>query len=282
MHVESAANDADQDKSLPPTPGQKKQSGSEEKQELMDRMQPPKGTRPTDLAKQKGDKWVKDPVTGEQVLLRNPKFEGTSCDALLCSALHRVATTDFRGKGLDNEALDPSSEKPGPALKAPPDPAHQDQRYTAPAPAEIGNICLQQFPPTVDPVDVSKAKSILRSGAIATTGACAIVWYFVVFGNHLSWLAWFFRNTLLGCVVAIAWTGSENAGRKMEKELERIRMNMHRQRGEQHSPPTPESVEWMNAFIKVVWGLVNPEMFVPMVDVSFLSCFGIVIINCIL
>jgi Ca2+-dependent lipid-binding protein len=41
---------------------------------------------------------------------------------------------------------------------------------------------------------------------------------------------------------------------------------MHRQRGEKFSPPTPESVEWLNAFIKTIWGLINPEMFVSVAD----------------
>ena len=42
----------------------------------MERMQPPKGTKPIDTAKQKGDKWVRDPVTGQQVLLKNPQMKG--------------------------------------------------------------------------------------------------------------------------------------------------------------------------------------------------------------
>ena len=29
----------------------------------------------------------------------------------------------------------------------------------------------------------------------------------------------------------------------------------------------PESVEWMNAFLRVIWGLINPDMFVPIADV---------------
>ena len=42
----------------------------------MERMQPPKGTKPIAAAKQKGDKWVRDPVTGQQVLLKNPQMKG--------------------------------------------------------------------------------------------------------------------------------------------------------------------------------------------------------------
>ncbi|EPQ58830.1 hypothetical protein GLOTRDRAFT_54343 [Gloeophyllum trabeum ATCC 11539] len=43
-------------------------------------------------------------------------------------------------------------------------------------------------------------------------------------------------------------------------------MKMHKDRGETYSPPTPESVEWLNAVLKLVWGLVNPDMFIPICD----------------
>jgi Ca2+-dependent lipid-binding protein len=46
--------------------------------------------------------------------------------------------------------------------------------------------------------------------------------------------------------------------RGFEKEVERVRHDMGRQRGEAFSPPTPESVEWLNGLIKLVWGLVDP------------------------
>ena len=60
--------------SPPPTP---KKSGNAEKQEMMEKMQPPKGSKPIDLAQQKGDRWAKDPVTGQDVLIRDPSFKGT-------------------------------------------------------------------------------------------------------------------------------------------------------------------------------------------------------------
>lgn len=39
-------------------------------------------------------------------------------------------------------------------------------------------------------------------------------------------------------------------------------MDLHRVRGEKFSPPTAESVEWLNALLKTVWGLINPDMYV--------------------
>lgn len=80
-------------------------------------------------------------------------------------------------------------------------------------------------------------------------------------------MAWLVRSSLIWSIPVVVWIGAENAGRKVEKEIERIRMNMMTQRAESFSPPTPESVEWMNALLKLIWGLVNPEMFVPIVDV---------------
>ncbi|KAJ3523496.1 hypothetical protein NM688_g8720 [Phlebia brevispora] len=231
-----------------PPPEQARKSGAEEKKELMDKMQPPKDARPLDMAEQKGDRWEKDPTTGVDVLIRDSKFE------------------HFRGKGLDNAALDPENPKAGTALRRPPDPSTQDARYSAPDPAEPGNICLQSFPPPVDPVDLSHAKRILRTGAMITSALCFLVWFFAATGKRVTWFQFFWRSMLIGSMASVAWIAAENAGRKIEKELQAIRMKMHTQRGEMFSSPTPESVEWLNAILKVVWGLINPEMFVPIVD----------------
>ena len=174
---------------------------------------------------------------------------------------------DFREKGLDNAALDPDSPKAGTSLRHPPNQSTQDPRYSAPAPAEPGNICLQPFPPPVDPVDIGHAKAILRTGAVFVSALCFLVWISVATGKKVSWLQFLWRSALVTAVAGVAWIAVENAGRKVEKEVERVRMQMHRQRGESLSPPTPESVEWLNALLKVVWGLINPDMFVPYVDV---------------
>lgn len=61
-----------------PTKADKHKSGQDEKKALMERFQPAKDKKPTDQAEQKGDRWAKDPVTGGDVLIRDPKLEGTS------------------------------------------------------------------------------------------------------------------------------------------------------------------------------------------------------------
>ncbi|EIN09925.1 hypothetical protein PUNSTDRAFT_143315 [Punctularia strigosozonata HHB-11173 SS5] len=249
-----AGVDADQNKSLPPTPAAQPEpkSKQDEKKEMMERLQPPKGAKATDAGKQKGERWVRDPVTGQDVLVKDPQFKGQY----------------FREKGLDNDALDSSHNKLGTALRRAPHPSEkgQDGRYPAPTAADVGNICVQAFPPPLEPVDISKPKQILRTGALVVTALCAVTWWFVATGKNLSWFAFFWRSSLLGTIVGATWVGSENAGRKIEKELERVRMDLHKRRAEEYSPPTPESVEWLNALLKLVWGLVNPDMFVPIVD----------------
>jgi hypothetical protein len=67
--VESPVN-----KDLPPTPGVK--TGSEEKKEMMERLQPSKNAKATDAAQRKGDRWARDPTTGVDVLIKDPEFEG--------------------------------------------------------------------------------------------------------------------------------------------------------------------------------------------------------------
>jgi len=241
----NALQDAVADKSLPPTPGVGGKSGAEQKKEIMERLQPQ--GKPIDAGKRgKKEHWERDPTTGMDVLVKDPSFE------------------KFRAGGGDAAALDPNNPKRGPAEQKPRDPEKQDQRYPAPEIAQVGNICLQDFPPPLEKIDISHSKSILRQGAMVTTGLAVVAWYFIAFGHGV--MGFVFRSSLIGAIAAVAWIASENAGRKVEKEYERIRMAMHQQRGEAHSPPTPESVEWLNAIFRLAWGLVNPEMFVPIID----------------
>lgn len=44
------------------------------------------------------------------------------------------------------------------------------------------------------------------------------------------------------------------------------RAEMHRKRGLSHTPPVPESAEWLNAMMAVVWPLIDPSMFASVVD----------------
>jgi len=53
--------------------------------------------------------------------------------------------------------------------------------------------------------------------------------------------------------------------RGIEKEIERVRQDLSRQRGEAFSPPMPESVEWLNGLIKLIWGVIDPYVLLPII-----------------
>lgn len=87
-------------------------------------------------------------------------------------------------------------------------------------------------------------------------GAMFVIWLSVAFGSGLLKLVW--RSILCGVAGAGLVTVVSIVERGMEKEMERIRLDMSRQRGEAFSPPLPESVEWLNGLIKLVWGVIDP------------------------
>ncbi|CAE6349629.1 unnamed protein product [Rhizoctonia solani] len=221
-----------------------------EKQAVMDRMQGPK-EKPTDkVAKKRGTRTVKDPTTGQMVTIKD---------------------ADFKDYPSQSE-LDPMSEEGGPATQPVGGRSHDLKTHipkqlrtskTAPNPARPGNISLQPYPPSTPP-HMANVLAKLDHLQIAIVVSSVILWFFTAFGR--GFFGFFFRSTLIGASAFGLATLASLSQRSLEKEIERVRLDMHRQRGEKFSPPTPESVEWLNAFIKTIWGLINPEMFVSVAD----------------
>lgn len=82
------------------------------------------------------------------------------------------------------------------------------------------------------------------------------VWLSVAFGSGFTRFMW--RTLVCSVVGFVLMTGISLVERGIDKEMERVRLDMHRQRGETFSPPMPESVEWLNGLIKLMWGLIDP------------------------
>lgn len=91
---------------------------------------------------------------------------------------------------------------------------------------------------------------------IGSAAGLFIVWLSVAFGSGITKFIW--RSILCTTIGFALMTGISLVERGIEKEVERIRQDLGRQRGEAYSPPLPESVEWLNGLIKLVWGLVDP------------------------
>ncbi|GAA6022197.1 hypothetical protein JCM10207_003939 [Rhodosporidiobolus poonsookiae] len=236
---QAAAHDKDD-------PDAGKSAGQLEKEDMMKKARA--NTQPnTKDFERKGEREVFDPVTARNVIVRDAKLE------------------DFQNPKLfDLKNIDPSNpEKPGPATNIPGS-EQAPIEHTTPKPVEPSNILLRPFPPAVDKNSLKSIVYTINGYALATVAGLGVVWFFTAWRG--GWAGFFFYSQVIGAVAAFVVIAHHLVVRKVEKELERLRLQMHHDRGEQHSPPTPESVEWLNAFVKVVWPLINPEMFTSVVD----------------
>lgn len=207
------------------------------------------------------------------------------------------ASSDFQNPKLfDKDRLDPSKpELGGPATNVP-DNQDTDVKHISPNPVEPSNILLQRFPPPITD-SVKPVIQTLNTYAFVIMAGLGVVWFFVAFGS--GWKAFIFRTWIIAGFAIAVFLAHGILGRKIEKEVERIRLDLMKQRGEtvsrlsrgraclaesdsamvrlcadlalfsrmlQHSPPAVESVEWLNAFSSVVWPLINPSMFASIVD----------------
>lgn len=213
--------------------------GGAEEKERIKQAYAPKGK--ANEFEAKGERIVTDPTTGGEVQIRDAAENAK----------------------INPDKLD-SRYGPGFSSNLPKDSAKHASLYTSPDPAEPSNVLLHRFPEPVNSDAMKSMKAAFDQLAYGLAAAMALIWFFVAFGS--GWWKFLFRTTILSVVGFCGWTGLHLQSRKIEKEHEAIRTEMHKQRGETLSPPMPESVEWLNAAIACIWKQINPEMFVPMAD----------------
>ncbi|GAA6011835.1 hypothetical protein JCM11491_000766 [Sporobolomyces phaffii] len=223
-----------------------KSDGAKEKEEMMEKAKASTQPNAKDFSR-RGEREVYDPVTGRNVIVKDAKLE------------------DFQNPKLTKrENLDPSNlDAPGPSTNINPNDNAPISKVT-PKPIEPSNILFHTMPPPVDLSSLKSIKQTINAYALSIIGFLGVIWFFVAFRSGAA--AFVFRSSLIGGAAGAIFVAHGIVARKIEKELERIRLKMHEQRGEQFAPPTPESVEWLNAFTKVVWPLINPDMFTSVVD----------------
>jgi hypothetical protein len=117
------------------------------------------------------------------------------------------------------------------------------------------NVLYHAFPPP-SPPSLAAMLGKLRMLQYASAGCLLIVWLTMAFGAGIKNLIW--RSTVCGILGFALMTGISLVERGVEKEVERVRQDMGRARGEAFSPPIPESVEWLNGLIKLIWGVIDP------------------------
>lgn len=169
-------------------------------------------------------------------------------------------STETSDLDVTKKALDPESSVSGPATNSP---SLGSTQHIAPK-ISPGNILIHEFPASIEKNSLKTITGSLANYSYGIMTSLVVLWSIVAFGN--GFVAFCFRTSIfVGLIVGVYCTFGI-IGRKIEKELDRIRLQMIKSRGETFSPPTPESVEWMNAFLSTIWPLINPEMFTAIVD----------------
>lgn len=136
--------------------------------------------------------------------------------------------------------------------------------HSAPSPASPTNILLQPYPAPVEKRTFTNINSTLNQLAAGVGGMLAIIWFLTAF--RAGFWAFVIRSTLIGATALGTFLSTGLLAKKLEKDIERARAEMHRKRGITNSPPIPESTEWLNALFAVVWPLVDPAMFASVID----------------
>lgn len=143
-----------------------------------------------------------------------------------------------RTDDYDQDSLDPSNPKPGPAEHKPD--GNNSPLHIAPTPAKPGNINLQSFPPPIESESLKNITLATEQVTIAGSIGLVILWWFVAFGS--GWVRFFWRTGLLASFGVLLWMAAGVAAKNVSHELERVRMSMHKQRAETFSPPVSKSI----------------------------------------
>lgn len=173
---------------------------------------------------------VQDPVTGQMVIVRDADLDSEQSNKKTNKASAGVAA------GLDSRALDPEdADHPGPSMNKPPDRESQDIVNPAPHPATPGNILLQSFPPPVETSDLKPILASLNTVSLVFAGSLGAVLVLVYFGS--TWKQFIVRAAVIGTIGVASVAAVGVYTNRLTKDLERIRQNLHKQRGEKFSPP---------------------------------------------
>ena len=205
--------------------------------------------------KHENQKTVTDPTTGKQIVIEDVNKE------MIERAKNPTLSVPNANLGRDTTVqTDPHQSgaeyKEKQDITAPPDPIAEGSTSDVPIHGEKTNIL---FHPTPSISYEPMFKRVEERGLILIIGIFfAIVIVGKAFGGGYLGLI-----PLGGCVSSGVWLWIKElvrSGREMEWESEA-------ERGRTATTNLlPESVEWMNTLIGIVWGLVNPDMFAAVGD----------------
>ncbi|KAL8811803.1 MAG: hypothetical protein Q9223_004873 [Gallowayella weberi] len=211
--------------------------------------------KPTNAGKEGTRKTVHDPTTQKEVQIED-------VDANFMKAVEDPQlSVPNANLGKDTTVrTDPSQSNPeyshNQDITAPPDPMAEGSTSDVPIHGEKTNILFHPTPSvSYEPMYASLEK---RAGALCIGVCLAVVILGKMFGGSLKGLIptsmciasgiWLWMKEVVRSGREVEWSSEQSRGETAVANL------------------LPESVEWMNTLLGIVWGLINPEMFAGVAD----------------
>ncbi|KAJ5544997.1 hypothetical protein N7535_006614 [Penicillium sp. DV-2018c] len=198
---------------------------------------------------------VTDPTTGKEIGVEDQ--DETSMDAVKNPML-TVPNANL-GKQTDVQTSadqDLGEYKENQDITAPPDPIAEGTTSDVPIRGEKTNVLFHPTP------TVSYQPMFKTLEKRATALCIGILAGIIVLGRTFGGSLWGLIPLAI-CISSAVWLWAQEvirSGREMEWSSEEIRGQMAT------ANLLPESVEWVNSFLAIMWGLVNPEMLTPVAD----------------
>ncbi|KAI9720282.1 MAG: hypothetical protein M1828_005745 [Chrysothrix sp. TS-e1954] len=200
-------------------------------------------------------KQVTDPTTGREVTIDNVGKETMS---RVTDPMYTVPNANIgKETPVKTDASQQNNEYAhNQDITAPPDPVAPNSTSDVPIHGEKTNILFHPTPSiSYEPYFAAMEK---KAGVLCIGLLIAIVVLGKMFGGALKGLI-----PLGMCVASGVWLWMKEvvrSGREVEWESEKTRGKTAT------ANLLPESVEWMNTFLAVAWGLINPDMFAGVAD----------------
>ncbi|KAH1644369.1 hypothetical protein KXX16_001963 [Aspergillus fumigatus] len=198
---------------------------------------------------------VRDPVTGKDMEVEDQ--DEHSMDTVKDPKL--VVPNANLGKPTEvktDAGQNLSEYKENQDVTAPPDPIAEGTTSDVPIHGEKTNILFH-------PTPTISYKPMFDQLEKRATGVCLGLFVGVLFLGHVFGGSLWGLIPLACCTTTGIWLWMKEvirSGREMEWSSEQLR-------GQTATANLlPESVEWMNTFLGVVWGLLNPDMLAPIAD----------------
>ncbi|KAJ5815138.1 hypothetical protein N7474_006915 [Penicillium riverlandense] len=198
---------------------------------------------------------VTDPITGKDIGVQDldeTAMESVKDPKLTVPNANLGRPTEHR-TSADQDLAKYKEEQD---ITAPPDPIAEGTTSDLPIRGEKTNILFH-------PTPTISFKPMFDQLETRATALCIIIPFaIIVLGRFFGGSLWGLIP-LAACIASGVWLWVREvirSGREMEWSSEQLRGQMAT------ANLLPESVEWMNSFLAVVWGLVNPEMLSPVAD----------------